>query len=96
LVTVLPGVMIPQSIVDRLFVHALSEYMPRFGVEVIEPLEDKVLLTLSAPLLSAPYVVNVRTNAIKNNTIIDIEIFRDSNPFHISRYVVSLNKHYDI
>jgi hypothetical protein len=70
LVTVLPGVMVPQSMVDRLFVHALSEYILRFGVTVIEPLEDKVLRTLSAP-----YVVSVKTKAIRNKAVINIEIF---------------------
>jgi len=49
LVTELPGVIVPQSIVERLFVHALFEYIPRFAVAVISPVEDRVLLTLRAP-----------------------------------------------
>ena len=45
LVTVLPSVIAPQSMDDRLFVHALSEYKPRFGVAVIEPFEIKSCLS---------------------------------------------------
>lgn len=48
-VTVPPGVNEPQSILVKGVVQALSEYTPRFGVAVIEPAEDTVLLTLRAP-----------------------------------------------
>ena len=49
LVWLLPGVIVPQSIVERLVVQPLSEYSPKFGVTFIEPLVDKLLFTDIAP-----------------------------------------------
>ena len=63
LVTVLPDVIVPQSMDVMLVVHWLSEYTPRFGVTVIEPLEDKFWLAV------APKVVIVRANAVITNAI---------------------------
>ena len=45
----LPGVIEPQLIAERLLVQLLSEYRLKFGVTFIEPLEDKLVLTEIAP-----------------------------------------------
>ena len=89
--TVLPGVIVPQSMDDKLVVHALSEYTPRFGDTVIEPLEDKFWLAMMAP-----NVVTVRAIAVKTNAITaTVGNFRfNISCFTKSTCVVSLNKHY--
>ncbi len=49
LVMLLPGVISPQSIAERLLVPLLSVNRPKFGVTFIEPVEDKRVLTEIAP-----------------------------------------------
>jgi len=49
LVTLVPGVIGPQSIDDRFVVQLLSEYMPMFGDVIIEPFVDIFLFIEIAP-----------------------------------------------
>lgn len=49
LVTLVPGVIGPQSMDDRVVVQLLSEYMPMFGDVVIVPLVDMLLFIEIAP-----------------------------------------------
>ena len=67
LVTVLPGVIVPQSMDDLLFVHALSEYTLRFGDTVIAPVEDRFWLAMMAPNVVTVRAIAVITNAITAN-----------------------------
>ena len=74
-----PGTNVPQLIEFRGIVHVLSVYTPRFAETVTVPVVERFLL-----VLSAAYVVVVRTVAIITNVVIAKTIFLFVTPIYIT------------